>query len=90
MAHSVKNNHDAPLGVAGVTIGAGKSVGIEANALRGCLDSNAIKQWIKLGLIEIEGLDQLLGDPVDTKVKAKAATEVKAKAATEVKIPGQK
>lgn len=61
--NNVKNNHDAPLAVAGVTIAAGSTVGIDSDALRGALGSNGVKQWIKLGVIEVEGLDELI-EPV--------------------------
>ena len=84
MVHEVKNNHDAPLNVAGVEIAAnGGVVGIETNALRGCLGSNGIRQWLNLGLIEIEGLKELTGN---ADAKAKAEADAKAN----VKIPGQK
>lgn len=78
MVREVKNNHDAPLSVAGVEIAAnGGVVGIEADALRGCLGSNGIKQWLKLDLIEIEGLEELLeGDSADGGVTAPAATGI--------------
>lgn len=60
--NNVKNNHDAPLAVAGVTIKAGATVGIEPVALRAAMSSNAVRQWIKLGLLEVEGLDELVED----------------------------
>ena len=66
MTHTVTNNHDAPLNVAGVTIaGNGGTAGVEADALRGCLNSNGTKTWLKLGLIEIDGLDELQDDSGD-------------------------
>lgn len=58
--NNVKNNHDAPLAIAGVTIAAGATVGVDSGALRASLNSNGVKQWLKLEVIEIEGLDELI------------------------------
>lgn len=63
----VKNNHGSTLGVAGVEIKPGATVGIDTTALRNALNSNAVKQWISLEVIEVEGLEELLegsDDPV--------------------------
>lgn len=62
--NNVKNNHDAPLAIAGVTIAAGATVGVDSGALRASLNSNGVKQWIKLGVIDIEDLDEGSDEPV--------------------------
>lgn len=62
--NNVTNNHDAPLAVAGVTIAASATVGIDSDDLRAAMNSNGVKQWIKLGVIEIEGLDEPVSAPV--------------------------
>ncbi len=60
--NNVTNNHDAPLAVAGVAIAAGATVGIDSDDLRAAMNSNGVKQWIKLGVIEVEGIDELISE----------------------------
>jgi hypothetical protein len=54
----VTSNHNTPLSIAGVVVGVGKSVAIDDDKLRAALGSNAVRQWLKLKLIEIEGLSE--------------------------------
>jgi hypothetical protein len=66
----VTSNHNTPLSVAGVVVGVGKSVGIDDDKLRAALGSNAVRQWLKLKLIEIEGLsDADIDEIVQTRGK---------------------
>lgn len=68
--NKVTNNHDSTLGVAGVEIKPSATVGIDTTALRNALGSNAVKQWIKLGILGIEGLEELQEDSDDPVVPA--------------------
>lgn len=68
--NNVTNNHDAPLAVAGVAIAAGATVGIDSDDLRAAMNSNGVKQWIKLGVIEVEGLDELVSEEPSEPVTA--------------------
>jgi hypothetical protein len=66
----VTSNHNTPLSVAGVVVGVGKSVAIDDDKLRAALGSNAVRQWLKLKLIEIEGLsDADINEIVQTRGK---------------------
>lgn len=94
MTSKVTNNHNAPLSIAGVTIKAGGSAGIEEGVLRNALSSNGIKTWLRLGLIEVEGVEELakgseekgipgipgvsLPNPADQKSDERVALEAKA------------
>lgn len=73
---NVKNNHDAPLNVGGVVIRAGGVAGVSPEALKVAMGSNGVKQWLKLGIIEIE--DD--ADEAEAKKTAKAEKAAAAKA----------
>ena len=82
---NVKNNHDAPLNIAGVVIRAGATVGVDADALNSAMNSNGVKQWVKLGVIEIE--DDADEAEVKKTAKAEKAAAAKAEKAVAPVIP---